>query len=451
MRWWLGLLRVALRASAERFAARLFALVAGFVAVTVVATVVGSLGLRLLTPFQERRLERRWEQTVASPETILARYPPRGANRTAVGLEQAAAELGLDLVPASALHRRAATADGLGTVSQLRPWCQALVTGSAHGLVRPPQGVRDVLTSRQQTWGDITTFLLSNEPPRWEENLSDGLQAPLPNLVGLVALQRWLAAAAAEALADGDQAVAETALEAGWKLNQEILQRPEIASRLAAFEVLQLQLALLRQLPSPRALWVRRLETLDPAAKFGEALLVDGYLVRATVTRGSLFEPESAWGLLRSMLYTPFTRWMLVDGLEVLRKGVVGLTGADLQEFDPDAYYARLHGQIPRWNFVAREALSNHWSGWPRAVRLGLGVELTAAVIRVRASYQEPEDLQELERRLPFREVSRVPEGSWEWTREDTGIRIRLVGAVPVPDACPGSCRLPLGHMVLLP
>jgi len=446
MPWWLRLVLLGLRAPVERFAVRLFAVLAGFVAVSFVTLILLALGSALLAPLRERRLDRRWEQTLAAPESIRAAYPPRGANSSALALEQAATRFGLDIVPQRAVRRSVEVADPLPCLPMLRRWSAEVVAGAANGLVRPPDAVRRVLGERRAALDELVDGILSGDTPRWERRLGGDDQGSVPKLAALTVLQRWLAAAAAESLAAGDEAAAAQVLDASWKLNMEALQRPEMSSRLEAWTVLRLQLALLRQLPTPAAHWQQRLVELDPVAVFFEAVLVESCAARAEVNRGRLIDPESGWGVARSTLVTPLARWLMVDGMEAQRRGVEQLATADVGSFDPDAFFVDLHEQIPRWNVLARATLANYWSGWPQAVRLALGTELTVAVMRMRATGKE--GWQKLVPRLPIVEPARVPPGSWEWSNVKGGARVRLVGVLLRPAPGPGLTELPLEQVV---
>jgi len=427
VRWWRRLFAFSIRGSLERAALRILGIAAASATVAVILVVAGSVAPRVLSAFQQKRLDERWTESVAAPAEIFEWVTPRGSSMSALRLIRAAAAFGIELVPVSARDRTTETVPPLALNPELDSWCTAVMTGSGGPVGPVPEAVLTTLGSREGALTEIIASLTDDERVVWELPSAMGGGSRVPSPGQLLKLHRWLAAAAVASSDRGDEHWALAALEASWRLNQESLRRPETEMRLAGYSVLELELAILRTMSRSVATetWQARLDGLDPLAKLDGWVLIEAYSLPASTKRGTLFEENGLWPLVLSLTVDPARRWLLMSASESLRVGIASLAPADLTTFDPDLRYVDAYNRIPRWNRVARAALPNPWYEWPSAARAGLAVELSAEVLHVEAATSEQID--ELVTQPPRRRPSRVPGAIWKWTAEPEGLRVRLV------------------------
>ena len=426
MRWWLRLLTLSVRGSLERAVRRIAVLVIALATTAVLLVVIGSLALSLLSPLPQKRLDRRWAQSVADPAAVLDRIAPRGPSSSALRLVRAAGAIGIDLVPSAATNWPVDEISRAVQSSELGSWCAAVMSGPEGAAVPIPDAVRASLGERTGALIEIITILTADETIAWELRNAMGGGAGVPTPGQLVELHCWLAATAADSATWGDLPMALTAIEASWRLNQTALGRPERELRIAGYSILELNLAILRTMPDAvaTAIWMERLKRLDPVAKLGDWVLVEAYSLPASSKRGTILEEDGPWSLILSLAADPPRRWLLMSASESLRVGTASLSEADLRTFDPNLRYVDAHHRIPRWNQVARAQLPNPWHEWLSAARANLAIQFSAEVLHIESL--QGEELGEFFATLPQRRRSRMPGAFWLWEGESGSLRIRL-------------------------
>jgi hypothetical protein len=189
-----------------------------------------------------------------------ARYPPVEVNPAALELESLAAELGIDLAPPvvdrphpapDALARAAANGAGAYLSRQIESDTDAIEV--------PPEALREFLLLNAETMQRTVGLLAGGEMPRWALDVRLGAGAPGPNFMGHVRLQKLLVGQALVDLQTGQFAEASRVLEASWILNQPLIERPDLISKMVAISVGRWQAGALRKgafTPTP---WVARL------------------------------------------------------------------------------------------------------------------------------------------------------------------------------------------------
>ena len=445
MRWWFRLLTLSVRGTLERAVRRIAVLVVALATTAVVLVVIGSLALSLLSPLPQKRLDRRWAQSVADPPAVLDRIVPRGPSSSALRLVRAAGAIGIELVPSAATNWSVDDVSRAVHSSELGSWCFAVMSGPEGAAVPIPDAVRTSLEDRAGPLIEIITILTADETIAWELQNAMGGGAGVPTPGQLVELHRWLTATAADSATRGDLPMALTALEASWRLNQTTLGRPERELRIAGYSILELNLAILRTMSGSvaTAIWMERLRRLDPVGKLGDWVLVEAYSLPASSKRGTVLEEDGPWSLVLSLAADPPRRWLLMSASESLRVGTASLSVADLRTFDPDLRYVDAHHRIPRWNRVARAELPNPWHEWLSAARADLAIQLSAEVLHIRSL--QGEELGEFFATLPQRRRSRMPGAFWLLEGDSGSLRIWLD-----VEAGPSSSRGRVPHPTLV-
>ena len=122
--------------------------------------------------------------------------------------------------------------------------------------------------SRADRLDAIRARLLSSEEIAWEVDVARGPEAPSPNVVGHVHLQRVLIVRALLAARAGEVEDALSWMEASWRLNATLTSRPEMMAHMIAASVARLQAGALRKIDSPAMEWADRLRSPEPLAAF---------------------------------------------------------------------------------------------------------------------------------------------------------------------------------------
>jgi hypothetical protein len=405
---------------------RAVSVVAAGAAAAVLLALVGALVFTILTKLGQKRLDRLWTDAVGPPAVILDRVAPRGQSQSAMQLVRAAGAFGVELVPDPGSDNLTETPALRQVGSELRAWCDAVMTRSAGSVIPVPDKVRSTLDERADAMSALIAALTGDVPILWQLEGAMGGGAGIPAPGRLTDLHRWLAAAAVAGFDRGDLSTASAAMEASWRLNQATLARPEPELRLAAYSVLELELAVLRSMSRSvdAETWATRLDELEPVKRLEEWVLVEAYSLPASTKQGTILDDEGVWPTALSLAVGPARKWLLASASESLCVSIATLSPADLVRLDPDLRFIDAHHRIPRWNGLARDALPNPWSEWLIAARAGLAVELASEAMRLET--MNVEQLDELLTTLPRRAPSRVPGAIWTWAAEADGLRIRL-------------------------
>src|SRR5262245_33200271 len=322
-----------------------------------------------------------------SLEEILRRYPPRETNAAALDAERLAAPLGIVLVPQAKTRIQPAPTPTRAAFekieSPLYAWMSGELQRTSGDTLPPPEAVEAFLSLHEPHLAALRRGLLRGEPPVWEERADP--TGPLPNLLGLIKLQKLLIADALDARRKGQTEVAHEDLEASWHLNASLSESPILITRLIGQAATRLQVGALRRVDPVPPVWRSRLRAQAPLASMIEVARLDASLwplhADEAITDGSLVA-------LRRALLGGITRMCLRDAARV--------TLARLDRIDPEEgfcdqefFSARdLWEEASWWN-----PLGNGFSGGDdylrRASRLALEIEMTLKILDLRAAHAE--------------------------------------------------------------
>lgn len=217
----------------------------------------------------------------------LSESKARPANEKALELEKAAAALGLNWAPKTTRRFQ----ELAGTIpkaaeerlSRVRPefsrWAEEQIAASARERQGAPPEVAAFLREHQQELARLRGLLLEEPLPRWEEDVSAGAAAPIPNLLAALAVGRLLVAEALWKLEGNDLVTAEQDFLALRRLGEVYLQRSELISVMIGVAMTRLVVQGIRQVPAPDPGWVSWLEELDLAPHLERALATEAYTV----------------------------------------------------------------------------------------------------------------------------------------------------------------------------
>jgi hypothetical protein len=127
----------------------------------------------------------------------------------------------------------------------------------------PPPPLERFFTDHEDDIAALESALVRESDIRWEMDVTAGESAPIPNLGGILRLQRFLAVRALIEARRGDTDAALHTLEGAWRLNEVVSARPELISQLIAVAAAKIHAGVLRKLDSPAWGWADRLRSGD--------------------------------------------------------------------------------------------------------------------------------------------------------------------------------------------
>ena len=226
---------------------------------------VGLLGLPLAVPLRTGILARQQKaQMDVRANAFFAQIPTHPKNTSAQQFDQLGASLGFlpnDIVSLNQPVNASAEKDYRAIEKSLRYFLQTQ-TNKVSGPLEPlPSHLQNYLTAHQESLTAIQTHILESEAPQWEVDFERMFEVnyPFPGQVNTRNVQNLLLLSVINHTQQGQTALALTALEASWQLNQAVLQHPDAVSQVLGDIVSVYQAGLLRHLANVPTLWQNRL------------------------------------------------------------------------------------------------------------------------------------------------------------------------------------------------
>jgi hypothetical protein len=390
---------------------------------------------------------------------FLAQFPRSDANGTALELEERAAAIGIDLAPKpfwdpstadepppSPHDGRARPAPGTDLQLPLSEFLQEELTVTTEKIGRASPLVERFLEEHEGEISQIQVFLLANEEPRWEVDVEAGVRAPLPNLVGMLRLQRLLLTRALIRAREGKADDAVAVLESSWRLQSAVLSRPELISQLIAIAVAKLQAGVLRKIDSPAYGWAERLRSPSFGVNGYEAALQNETWM--TSSEVATQEELGETGRFYRRFIERVERFSSCSWSADIVEGAWRDAAAEMNNEDG----SKIHPET--W------AVPNLKNGLMRARRVAIDSELTALVLDARAE-RAAERRPQWPARLLTLNAGICPEARWSYRVDANGtarfrFENRLEGADSAPFQLPleftaGKPRPPKPRVVVHP
>lgn len=356
----------------------------------VIVLVVVVVGLMALGASRARTTRRVWAETLGSNEDFEKRYPDRPANEAARELERLAARLGIRLAPQDQ-SGRALPAEGeqeafeAFATGKLAPFL-AVLDRRDDAVEAPPPEVAAFRAKHAAEIEGIIAHVLSSNAILWDRAIR--VDAPALSLLGLRHLASVLLLEALERNRAGDKAGALRALEACWKLNDDLRASPILLNQLIGIAIDTKQFGALRRMGSLPEEWQRRVTGHDyhqgllialrgetiAFVKYGQQEAREGGQVR----NGSR---ETLWGRLVRFVFFDLT---LSSYSDTMRQMILRQRDADPCALDPAAFQKEVEALIPWWNIIAKIAIPSFARTWISSTNAALDAELTADVLRAR-------------------------------------------------------------------
>lgn len=205
-----------------------------------------------------------WRQ--AYPHLARELSQPRAfpANDTALKLEQTAAAMGINWAPRKCQRfeelAKNIPEDVERRFSELKPlfskWAEERLLAPAGKRPGLPPEVEAFLRSQESNLATIRDLLVTGPLPKWEEDLSAGWEALIPNLLSALAVTRLLATDAFWQLEHNNEGLAERDFLAIRQLATALAARSDLMSVLIAIHVSRFAVIGIRELPQPDPSWL---------------------------------------------------------------------------------------------------------------------------------------------------------------------------------------------------
>jgi hypothetical protein len=350
-----------------------------------------------------RRVRAAWETGPVTTHTLRAKFPSGGASPAAVEAEELAHPLGVDLTPRRSERWEKPPIDPSRIPQFFRKtlgrWVDAQVTRDRRGIEPAPPEAAEFLDRHRSEIVTLAGHLVASDDLRWEQDVDLWMDAPMPNLLGLMELQRVLHADALHRLQAGDREAALRSLEGTWRLGSTLRARPELISQLIATALTRVQLGVLRQIDDVPAAWSERLETLDVRTPFVDSLRVEGWI--AGRANPSTLQYETEGNVLRKVavhVFAPYVEYCFAEASDRMRTRAERL--ADLPWLCDGSLELRgvpTELRLPPWNLLGAMADHDVGGSIERVARLELDVEMTVKVLALdrvrRATGRWPTDV----------------------------------------------------------
>lgn len=334
---------------------------------------------------QEQRSQQQWQ-------TFTAQFANSVSNQTALALETASANLGINLLglksdrpspsptqikQAEAIHQ------------DLQVYLERQLEDPSDAVAPLPQHLQNYLKVHATELETIRSQGLQGDMPQWQVAMSypNGTQVR-PTFAGFVKLQRLLVADALEKNRLGQTEAAIANLEASWRLNQALRDRPELNSQIVALIVAKTQAGALRKIKRLPAVWQQRLMEHDYRQSFLVALNWESWLVADLIRKTSPLAKPSPSGL-SSVWYSirqPYFRLAALDAASKMRQAYRSLPQQNSCLFDAQAFDMNLDTSLAIWNAEGGDTLFGFAQQWRTAGFLMVDLELTQKVLNTKAA-----------------------------------------------------------------
>jgi len=376
------------------------------VAVVILAFIGWLAFLGYATRQEHRAADVGWPSSLGLLDEVPKRFPDAEQSAGATKLVQLASAAHLELRPRERMGSVATPKPGDVNViarKAIGEYVKTQFERSGDAIDAPPPPAAQYLAENEAALNAVRDHLLSGAPIVWETKLSRGFNAPIPNLSGLINLQKVLAARALDKARRND-AAAWDELHASWELNRGVWHRPDLISILIAIASTRMSNAAARKMPLPAPDWLRETYTFDYVGAMAASQQAEAWMIHHAKP-GRL--------TVKDVLRLPSYRLQGAEYLDVMRK------------YTTEAVRSRACDSIsPQFDPARRSLVTMHLaipnliSAWHRLIRFRAELEATERVLQLRAG-QTPSA------------KSQCSDGTWQVT--SNGIKFSRDVKVPPP------------------
>jgi hypothetical protein len=223
---------------------------------------------------------------------------------------------------------------------------------------------------------------------RWECDITKLFDAPIPSLMGFRGVQQVLGADSLARLHRGDAPGAMASIEAAWRIQSALRDRPDLISQMVALSLDEVLLGVLRKAPPPAPGWGERVREHDHRRSVMLSMQIEVWVLsrfaRGHGRSGPVYRggrpasgPPAIGRMLRQPLEQTYFRLAAGTHAKAVRRMGAGLTAEDVCTMDK-ATYDKLATRS-RWNFFGGNKTSVHLVHL--SLRRALDAELTQTIL----------------------------------------------------------------------
>lgn len=352
---------------------------------------IGCLSLWLgggnwLAAQQEHRAQQDWAQFVAQ-------FAKPQANSSALTLEALTAELGINLLGIEIRDRVQPDPAKQQQFDRIREPLQVFLEQQLENptddLDPLPASLQQYLSVHADQLAAIRQHLLSEDQPVWELTSAQlNVKQPLPTFLGVIQLQRLLVLEMLEQHRAGQTQAALNTLEASWKLDQALRDRPDLTSQLATLIVTKIQAGGIRKLDHLPSVWQQRLFEHDYRQSFLTSLDRETWLAAELIRRSGLPAAKTtlSWRQqLSSLWLQPYVRLSALDSATSMKRAFAQLPQKNVCQFDAMAFDRNLAASRALWNLEGEDISAGLAHQWRTAGQLMVDLELTQKILQAKA------------------------------------------------------------------
>ena len=316
----------------------------------------------------------------------------------------------------------------------------------------PPEAVARFLQDQAPAIAGVRKLLIENPPAVWKQINKGFANAPIPNLLQTINLEKILATDALASVSRGERDLALEDMEAGWRLCEALNKRPELISALVTIAMVRMPVGVLRFVEDVPAKWQDRLKGYVPRSGLSRAYQFEAcflFEMARTGTADWTFGSKPNWiQRFITRLSRPYIRLCLADAARLELEMVKAAEASGPCPEGLEAEMSDILAHAPGWNFIARIALPNLSSSWGRAYRMQLDLEMTGKILLAEDARRNnggawPASVLGLEESI-------CPKGKWIYAKTADGASLQYDRTPHFPDAQKGTV-LPLHFDLLAP
>jgi hypothetical protein len=339
-----------------------------------------------------KQLSKIWDEEFESFEELGKGFPKQSANQAALELEKLCLSLGIDLAPKQFKNRARPEKEKREHVKLLiKDLSKILENRLNHESSERfdiPEELEKFFVTNQSVLEEIVSASIANESPVWELDLEKHISAPFPNLSGHLTLQRLINLKVSLLIEESKTSEAESMLEASWKINEHLLQRPEVISYEIGQNILKLQLGNLRVMKNLNTKWYERISNPDIETHIWKVLEAEVVsILKAANDDALLTDGEGK----RVMVWMPsaFVRLMALNWAEVMHSRVLELKGRDPCSPQEPVRIGQEWRLFPSWNRVGSTMFHDPAYLWNSTMQFELDLDLTEKILEIRKRLHE--------------------------------------------------------------
>ena len=364
------------------------ALIGGAVAILLAAWIWS--GVRIWQ--KEEPVQQAWaKMTGKTPDTYfqaaLQQFPKSGMNETARRLEELTTRLGIfNPMPNRLYDGQRKNFVGPFDTLDAPAYVVSQSRKPTDDIDETPAKLQDYLKNHRADLDALYSLIQRSEVPRWETDIALLSRAPVPALYYHRQLQGLIGLDILEKTRKGEAAAAQAALEASWKINQSLRERPEFLSQMIAMSVLDLQTGALRKMKQVPDTWQERIGPTAWQESFWGAMELDAVVISRDMTDTVTPVRSARWFdlLINSPLGRPLRRLAGTEMLEVSHETLSLIRNSSFCDLSPQVAADRLEASRSNWSMGTQFGYTSYLRGWSRMMEAMTRLELTAKILQAK-------------------------------------------------------------------